>query len=135
MATRQRRVRLEERRAAAARGDPCRVVDCDRPIGVVWLGLCRSHYETRWRRPTTPTANHVEIPRSFRGLGVIACRLCGRALRDHDGPCQLRYTKAIDTAVAGSLRLPLEVRRNGQRSRRPTMRSGSISPELPRSRL
>jgi hypothetical protein len=32
----------------------------------------------------------MAIPLTFKGLGVIACRLCGGALRDHDGPYQLR---------------------------------------------
>jgi hypothetical protein len=46
----------------------------------------------------------------------MACRLCGGALRDHDGPCQLRRIEAIDTAVAGSLRIPVAVHRNGTRT-------------------
>ncbi len=57
----------------------------------------------------------MAIPRTFKGLGVIACRLCGGALRDHDGPCQLRRTEAIDVAVGVTLRMPAEVHRNGSR--------------------
>lgn len=80
-------------RAARVAGitEICKVLDCDSPVRVIRWRLCSTHYQrwmklVRWRSRRGESVR--EVPRSFPGLGVIGCRVCGRPVVEHDiGPC------------------------------------------------
>ena len=69
--------------------ETCKVVGCDSPVKVILWRLCSTHYQ-RWRKIVVaqPLGLRSTSPRTFGGLGVIACRVCGGPVVEHEiGPC------------------------------------------------
>lgn len=69
--------------------ETCKVLGCEKPASLRAARLCEAHYAA-WRRAGRGRS------RSFTGLGVLACKLCGRPLLEHGmEPCPLRFGRPL----------------------------------------